>query len=338
MLTELAISWILFLSLTLALTHPARIIIRVFFCSAALWSFLDKILVITSSNSNAICIFFSSVSPSDVAICTSIYRFTALLSPENEKLRESFSRSTSGKIHWNEPVYRAARSAIFFHPGNPSPIILATLSKHSPAASSCVWPIISRSNIDFQRYISVWPPETVRTTAGNTISDSVRSRKLANIWLSIWSILSIGFPIERASVSATTSPVKSDGARPGRSVQAIRSIWSRVIFASTSTSSIHGNIAFAWLRAATSGTTPPVASCSNCVRVESAIHWSSCITTTDVSSQDVSKARIYIWREYSEKWKFVNRRVFVEKQWEKNRIITLTFNVKFYERCLWWSF
>ena len=138
--------WILFLSLALALTPHARRIILAFFCSRALRSFLDNISVTTSSNSYAIWIFLSSVSHSGVAIWISIYLFTALLRPENEKSRESRSRRTSGKIPSYAPLYFSARSAIFFHPGKPMPSIFDTLSKHSPAASSWVCPIISRSN------------------------------------------------------------------------------------------------------------------------------------------------------------------------------------------------
>ncbi len=145
------IFWIFSLSLLLALTPPARIIIRAHLCSVALWSFFERISVTTSSNSYAICIFFAIVSHSGVFFSISICRFTALLRPENEKSSESLSSITSGNIHWYSHLYWVARSAIFFHPGKPISIIFDTLSKHSPAASSCVCPIISRWNNDCQR-------------------------------------------------------------------------------------------------------------------------------------------------------------------------------------------
>lgn len=183
--------------------------------------------------------------------------------------------------------------AIWAHQGNHIPNIFETLSKHSPAASSYVWPIVSNSKRDFQRYISVCPPDTVRTTEGKFISETLRSRRLANIWLSIWSIAIYSLLRESANVWAVTIPVRSEGASHGRVVQAIISISESPIQAPVRTSSIHGKIALAWLRAATSGTTPPVISCSICVRVDNAIHCWLCITATEVSSQDVSKARMY---------------------------------------------
>jgi hypothetical protein len=88
---------------------------------------------------------------------SSISRFTAVFSPEKEKSSESFSRSTRGKrrgqrsgISHNAFLYSEASCAIFAPHGNPSHIIFATLSKHSPAASSRVCQIISSSKRLFQ--------------------------------------------------------------------------------------------------------------------------------------------------------------------------------------------
>gem|GEM_PF-3958398 len=144
-------------------------------------SFSESILIAVSSNSYAI----SRISLSDRVHRVSISRFTAVLSQEKEKSRESRSRRTTGNIPRYPFGYSLASFASFAPHGNPSHIILATLSKHSPAASSRVCPRSSNSNTDFQRYISVCHQLTVRTTAGKVISTSSRSRKFANICASI---------------------------------------------------------------------------------------------------------------------------------------------------------
>lgn len=132
-------------------------------------SFLTRVRITTSSNSNAICSRSSSESVPVFCIRISISRFTAVLSQENEKSRDSFSRRTSGNIQTYSPGYIEALREIIAQPGKPSHIIFETLSKASQAASSRVCPIRERSNRDLQRYISVCPPETVSTIDGNGI-------------------------------------------------------------------------------------------------------------------------------------------------------------------------
>ncbi len=151
-----AMESILDLRIWFALTQPARIIIFDWVWSIALSILRERISVIASSHSYAISSISSSESIPVNAMRLSISLFIALLSPEKEKSRESFSRRTSGKSLFVKrspsfPLCSAASFEIFAHPGKPSHIIFATLSKHSPAASSLVWPINSRSNILFHK-------------------------------------------------------------------------------------------------------------------------------------------------------------------------------------------
>jgi hypothetical protein len=126
------------------------------------------------------------------------------LSHENEKLCSFFTSQTLGNIvvsacfsaavlslcsfsHFcfNSISYSADNFEIIGPQGYPSHIILATLSKASPPASSQELPSFSISHIEFIEYMSLCPHETVRQINGNFISSCFLSKKFAKMCPSI---------------------------------------------------------------------------------------------------------------------------------------------------------
>jgi hypothetical protein len=86
-----------------------------------------------------------------ISIFLSIYLFTALFNQEKEKFKLSFSNKTLGKIHLNSFLYSFDNLDIIGPPGNHNHIILATLSKASPAESSKVSQINFNLNKSFHK-------------------------------------------------------------------------------------------------------------------------------------------------------------------------------------------
>ena len=138
---------------------------------------------------------------------------------------------------------------------------------------------------------SVWPPLATRQRNGG--SSGSGSRKLAATWPCRWSTGISGSRRGAAIALAVLTPTRRAPISPGPAVAATASISSSPTPASASAASTTGAVSSRWWREATSGTTPPkcawAAACEE-IRFERIRGPSS--TAAQVSSQEVSIARI----------------------------------------------
>jgi hypothetical protein len=291
-------------------------------------SFVDSTSVTCSWNAYATAAFWSSLSTSmrPESICWWICPFIP------EKL--TLYGWPGSLAAWTDtpwlPVFAhglCAISPIRLPPGYGHHSILATLSKHSPAASSIVWPsfftkneptcIVSHTPIwcflcshdssissaticlssclSDTRYKSLWPPLTVKHTYGNCNVSRDLSINTENTWPMIWCTSTTGLSYTILSVYAAVTPTINAHGSHGCTVTEIQSICIRSTSSSSSTTSIFS----AWALAAISGTTPHRCWCSLvCVYERIFSTWNSSqdreTTASDVSSQLVSIAKVFM--------------------------------------------
>ncbi len=148
-------------------------------------------------------------------------------------------------------------------PGYGSPKTRATLSKHSPAASSRVSPRCRIGSRARSRTSSseVCPPETISTTHGS--GSGPCARVSAATCPARWCTPYSGTPIAYARPLAPASPTCNAPERPGPVVTATASMPDSRRPARESASRTTGPKACRWARAAISGTTPPNRACSS---------------------------------------------------------------------------